>query len=95
MAGDIDWETEALMRRCQAGVRNLNEAHDLLADCYGQLGKLALRVPAYFELLRAARKLLVFHKTQPVRYEEALKDLRFLVEREVSKAQTLERWDGI
>ena len=36
-------EVDALMKRCQRGVggRNaLDEAHDIMAECYGTLGKL-------------------------------------------------------
>ena len=33
---------EALMKRCQIGVgpRQMNEAHDIMADCYGVIGSL-------------------------------------------------------
>lgn len=31
---------EDLMKRCQRGATNLNDANNLLADCYGMLGKL-------------------------------------------------------
>lgn len=44
---------DALMKRCQIGVggRNaLDEAHDIMAECYGTLGALMLEV----ERLRAA-----------------------------------------
>ena len=40
-------EVEALMKRCQTGVggRNaLNDAHSIMARCYGTLGALMLRV---------------------------------------------------
>ena len=36
---------EALMKRCQVGTggpRALEQAHDILADCYGMLGRLLL-----------------------------------------------------
>jgi hypothetical protein len=31
---------EALQKRCQRGATNLNDANNLLADCYGMLGRL-------------------------------------------------------
>lgn len=31
---------EDLMKRCQRGATNLNDANNLLAECYGMLGKL-------------------------------------------------------
>lgn len=31
---------ENLMKRCQRGATNLNDANNLLAECYGMLGKL-------------------------------------------------------
>lgn len=31
---------EELQKRCQRGATNLNDANNLLADCYGMLGKL-------------------------------------------------------
>lgn len=31
---------EDLMKRCQRGATNLNDANNLVADCYGMLGKL-------------------------------------------------------
>ncbi|MGY2441387.1 hypothetical protein [Pseudomonas sp. SDO52101_S400] len=31
---------EDLMKRCQRGATNLNDANNLLAECYGKLGKL-------------------------------------------------------
>lgn len=37
-------EVELLMKRCQRGVGGfgaLNEAHDIMAECYGMLGKLS------------------------------------------------------
>lgn len=36
-------EVELLMKRCQRGVGGfgaLNEAHDIMAECYGMLGKI-------------------------------------------------------
>lgn len=32
-------EHENLMKRCQRGATNLNDANNLLAECYGMLGK--------------------------------------------------------
>lgn len=34
-------EAEKVMRRCQIGARNYNEANDLHAECYGTIGALA------------------------------------------------------
>lgn len=49
-------EVEALMKRCQIGftVRQWDEAHSVLADCYGTLGALMLEV----ERLRGALEKL-------------------------------------
>ena len=33
-------EAEQIMKRCQAGTRNYNEANNLHAACYGIIGKL-------------------------------------------------------
>lgn len=41
---------EDLQKRCQRGATNLNEANNLLAECYGVLGKLG----AQNEVLRKA-----------------------------------------
>ena len=32
---------EQLMKACQIGCNNLNDANNLLAECYGRIGKLA------------------------------------------------------
>ena len=42
-------EVEALMKRCQIGVgpRQMGEAHDIMAQCYGTLGLLMLCVEFY------------------------------------------------
>ena len=53
-------EVELLMKRCQRGVGGfgaLNEAHDIMAECYGMLGKLSgerAAALAECERLRAA-----------------------------------------
>jgi hypothetical protein len=50
-------EVELLMKRCQRGVggRNaLDEAHSIMADCYGTLGALMLEI----ERLRAENEAL-------------------------------------
>lgn len=42
-------EVDALMKRCQIGVGGrhaLDEAHSIMADCYGTLGALMLEVEA-------------------------------------------------
>jgi len=33
-------EAEKVMKRCQIGTRNYNEANDLHAECYGTIGAL-------------------------------------------------------
>lgn len=33
---------EDLMKRCQRGATNINDANNLLAECYGMMGKLAM-----------------------------------------------------
>jgi len=33
-------EAEQIMKRCQVGTRNYNEANNLHADCYRVIGKL-------------------------------------------------------
>ena len=33
-------EVERLQKRCQIGCRNLNDANNLLAECYGAIGAL-------------------------------------------------------
>lgn len=33
-------EAEQLMKRCQVGTRNYDEANNLHAECYGMIGKL-------------------------------------------------------
>jgi len=45
---------ENLMKRCQRGSTNLNDANNLLADCYGMLGKLGAEKEA---LSKAATEL--------------------------------------
>ena len=39
---------EALMKRCQIGVgpRQMNEAHDIMSDCYGTLGAMMSEIEA-------------------------------------------------
>jgi len=37
-------EAEQIMKRCQAGTRNYNEANNLHAACYGMIGKLLLKI---------------------------------------------------
>jgi len=39
---------EALMKRCQVGVgpRQMNEAHDIMAACYGTLGAMMSEIEA-------------------------------------------------
>lgn len=32
---------EQLMKACQIGCNNLNDANNLLAECYGRIGKIA------------------------------------------------------
>lgn len=46
---------EDLQKRCQRGATNLNEANNLLAECYGVMGKLGAdneQIKAEGELLR-------------------------------------------
>lgn len=46
-------EVDALMKRCQVGVGGrhaLDNAHSILADCYGTLGALMLEVERLREL---------------------------------------------
>jgi len=45
---------ENLMKRCQRGATNLNDANNLLAECYGMLGKVKeiVRIQAENEALR-------------------------------------------
>lgn len=33
-------DTDNLQKRCQRGATNLNDANNLLAECYGMMGKL-------------------------------------------------------
>jgi hypothetical protein len=42
MKTEKEWTTEAeqIMKRCQAGTRNYEEANNLHAACYGIIGKL-------------------------------------------------------
>lgn len=47
-------DVDRLMKRCQIGVggRNaLDEAHDIMAECYGTLGALMLTVERYADAL--------------------------------------------
>jgi len=37
-------EAEQIMKRCQAGTRNYEEANNLHAACYGMIGKLLLKI---------------------------------------------------
>jgi hypothetical protein len=39
---------EALMKRCQIGVGpwQMNEAHDIMAECYGTLGAMMIEIEA-------------------------------------------------
>jgi hypothetical protein len=37
-------EAEQIMKRCQAGTRNYNEANNLHAACYGMIGKLLIKL---------------------------------------------------
>ena len=37
-------EAEQIMKQCQAGTRNYNEANNLHAACYGMIGKLLLKI---------------------------------------------------
>ena len=37
-------EAEQIMKRCQAGTRNYNEANNLHAACYGMIGKLLMKL---------------------------------------------------
>jgi hypothetical protein len=34
----------ALQKRCQRGTTNLNDANNLLAECYGAIGELSARI---------------------------------------------------
>lgn len=42
-------DVDRLMKRCQIGVgpRQMGEAHDIMAECYGTLGALMLTVERY------------------------------------------------
>lgn len=54
-----DDDVRRLMKRCQVGVggRNaLNEAHSIMAECYGTLGRLMMERDAARALLREARE---------------------------------------
>ena len=44
---------EALMKRCQIGVgpRQMNEAHDIMAECYGTLGAMMIEIERMREWL--------------------------------------------
>lgn len=42
-------QVQALMKQCQRGREDLHEANNLLADCYGALGKLLLDNQALFQ----------------------------------------------
>jgi hypothetical protein len=64
MTDDYTASVEALMKRCQNGVggRNaLDQAHEIMAECYGTLGKLLLEVQAQrercAEIARGAQRL--------------------------------------
>jgi hypothetical protein len=43
-------EAEQIMKRCQAGTRNYNEANNLHAACYGMIGKLLAQTKQEREL---------------------------------------------
>jgi len=47
-------KVNALMKRCQIGVgpRQMGEAHDLMAECYGTLGALAAELDAMHDMRR-------------------------------------------
>ena len=54
-------EAEQIMKRCQAGTRNYEEANNLHAACYGIIGKLL----AQRKLLTDEKICLIAHNTDP------------------------------
>lgn len=47
-------KVDALMKRCEIGVgpRQMGEAHDIMAECYGTLGALAAELEAMHDMRR-------------------------------------------
>ena len=44
LRGEVMTEAEQIMKRCQAGTRNYEEANNLHAACYGIIGKLSAQL---------------------------------------------------
>ena len=61
MTEDIKADAENVMKRCQIGTKNYNEANNLHAECYGTIGRLLLQVETLsrclFQMQEAARDL--------------------------------------
>ena len=59
MTEDIKADAENVMKRCQIGTKNYNEANNLHAECYGTIGRLLLQVETLsrclFQMQEAAK----------------------------------------
>jgi len=78
--------TEQLMKACQIGCSNLNDANSLLAECYGRLGRLneeneRMRNDA---ATKAMRMLQAEYKEMAQQVAELRLDLRRYQEREAT-----------
>ncbi|MBI6948557.1 hypothetical protein [Pseudomonas koreensis] len=68
---------EDLQKRCQRGATNLNDANNLLAECYGMLGKLG----AENEVLRKDAADVSWMVEQRDRMRDSIEDLTSLARR--------------
>lgn len=85
LATITDAEVDALMKRCQIGVggRNaLDQAHDIMAECYGTLGALRIERNRLREVLRP-------FVDQDLQYLEGIAELK------VQRAQVLAARDAL
>ena len=54
-------EIDRLMKRCQVGVggrRALDDAHDIMAECYGTLGRQQMEIDRLRDVLQACQRHL-------------------------------------
>ena len=71
MTEDIKADAENVMKRCQIGTKNYNEANNLHAECYGTIGRLLLQVETLsrclFQMQEAAKIAIAeAEKQEPV-----------------------------
>ena len=88
---------EALMKRCQIGVggrQALDDAHDIMAECYGTLGALMINVREMRGQIAEQKRMIETYMSDIMRDRSEIERLRSTAEYAAKRLECARVWSG-